>query len=174
MVVSVEVFRDHPPAGGERPRAFTDHDDGKFPVAIINQTMQRHRWPNEDPVGRRVSFGPGQNNSPQVWLTIVGVVGDAKEYGLDRENARRVVYSAAPGRIGGNVILRNVGRADERADGLCAPALKDVDSQLAVDRVNTIEGFQQDLGGGAAGDGNATGTVRRARDGDQRKRHRGR
>ena len=47
MVVSAKYFDTirQPIVAG---RAFTDHDDGKFPVAVINQSMQRHRWPNED------------------------------------------------------------------------------------------------------------------------------
>jgi len=47
------------------------------PVAIINETMARLYWPNEDPLGRRVSF----LFTP--WLTIVGVVGDIRHNGLD-------------------------------------------------------------------------------------------
>jgi predicted permease len=142
MVVSAKYFETirQPVLSG---RDFTDHDDGKFPVAIINQTMQRHRWPNEDPVGRRVSFGPGQNNSPQVWLTIVGVVGDAKEYGLDRETRDELYTPLRQVGFGGNVILRTSAEPMSVLAGVRA-ALKDVDSQLAVDRVNTIEGFQQD------------------------------
>ena len=59
---------------------FTEHDDLKaLPVAAINQTMARHRWPSEDPIGKRITFDHGQH-----WVKIVGVVGDAKEYGLDR------------------------------------------------------------------------------------------
>jgi hypothetical protein len=53
-----------------------------------------------------VSFGPGQNNSPQVWLTIVGVVGDAKEYGLDRETRDELYTPLRQVGFGGNVILR--------------------------------------------------------------------
>jgi len=142
MVVSAKYFDTirQPIVAG---RAFTDHDDGKFPVAIINQTMQRHRWPNEDPVGRRVSFGPGQNNSPQIWLTIVGVVGDAKEYGLDRETRDELYTPLKQAGFSSNLIVRTAAEPMSVLTGVHA-ALKDVDSQLAVDRVNTIEGFQQD------------------------------
>ena len=49
------------------------------PVVVLNQAIARHRWPGEDPVGRRVSFDDGRT-----WATVVGIVGDTLESGLDR------------------------------------------------------------------------------------------
>lgn len=55
-------------------RAFTDHDQrGSDPVAIIDETLARQYWPNEDPIGKHMRNGTG---SP--WATIVGVVGHVK------------------------------------------------------------------------------------------------
>jgi putative ABC transport system permease protein len=68
-------------------RTFTERDHQTAPpVAIINQAMARRIWPDQDPVGKRVrwSSGPWSNNEPQ-WMTIVGVVGDVKQYGLEAE-----------------------------------------------------------------------------------------
>jgi len=52
-------------------------DPQAAPAIIINETMARLYWPNEDPVGRRmrIIFSP--------WLTIVGVVGDVHHTGLN-------------------------------------------------------------------------------------------
>ena len=44
-------------------------------VVIINQTMARHYWPNEDPLGQRISGDEGET-----WSTIVGVVADARQH----------------------------------------------------------------------------------------------
>ena len=61
-------------------RTFDGHDRLEKPlVAIVNQTLARHRWPDEDPVGRRVTFDEGEH-----WTQIVGVVGDVRERGLDQ------------------------------------------------------------------------------------------
>ena len=70
-----------------RGRTFTEADDNKGqPVVIINETLARRYWANEDPVGKRVKFGPGQTpNSP--WMRIVGVVGDIKSDGFDAASA---------------------------------------------------------------------------------------
>ncbi len=59
-------------------RQFTTDDAQKAPgVAIINRTLARRFWPNEDPVGKRFGLGspPGPNASP---LTVVGVAGDLR------------------------------------------------------------------------------------------------
>jgi predicted permease len=53
-------------------RAFAPSDRGQDGyVAIVNQTMARHYWPDRDPIGRRLSL-----NSGRAWGTIVGVVSD--------------------------------------------------------------------------------------------------
>jgi len=63
-------------------RLFTERDaEGSSPVAIINETMARGFWPNEDPIGKRVMMGAPMPERP--WLTIVGVVGDVRNSGLE-------------------------------------------------------------------------------------------
>ena len=47
-----------------------DSETGQ-PVAIIDETMARTFWPNEDPIGKRIKRGGRQSTQP--WLTIVGV-----------------------------------------------------------------------------------------------------
>jgi putative ABC transport system permease protein len=55
-------------------RYLNDADNAEaLPVALINETMQRKYWPNENPVGKRFAVGPNP------WITVVGVVGDMKE-----------------------------------------------------------------------------------------------
>jgi len=60
------------------------------PVALINQTLARSYWPGEDPVGQRII--PDPEAPPEDWLTIVGVVGDVKNVGLDRETLGDVYF----------------------------------------------------------------------------------
>ena len=47
-----------------------DNETGQ-PVAIIDETMAKTFWPNEDPIGKRIKRGGRQSTQP--WLTIVGV-----------------------------------------------------------------------------------------------------
>jgi putative ABC transport system permease protein len=64
-----------------RGRVFTDHDtDSSGDVAIINEAAARRYWPNEDPIGKRISLG-----APNEWREIVGLVGDTRHEGLDAD-----------------------------------------------------------------------------------------
>jgi predicted permease len=62
-------------------RSFLDSDTDASPrVAIVNAQMSRHYWPRQNPIGHRVSTDEGKT-----WTTIVGVVGNAHQYGLDQD-----------------------------------------------------------------------------------------
>jgi putative ABC transport system permease protein len=50
------------------------------PVIVINETMARQYWPNEDPVGKRL--GIGESTKDTAWRTIVGVVSDIRHASL--------------------------------------------------------------------------------------------
>ncbi|HEY2459959.1 MAG TPA: ABC transporter permease [Candidatus Acidoferrum sp.] len=65
-----------------RGREFTEADNETTPpVALVNQSMARRYWPHEDAVGKRILYGhPSDTNHS--WITIVGIVGDTKLYGL--------------------------------------------------------------------------------------------
>ena len=71
-------------------RIFTESDnDSSLPVAMVNQTFARRWWPNENPIGKRIRMcgtcTPRPDRVPPPWLTIIGVVGDVRQYGLDQE-----------------------------------------------------------------------------------------
>jgi putative ABC transport system permease protein len=65
-----------------RGRVFTAQDTKDSPrVAVINETMAKKIFPDEDPIGKRIRFGDSDKN-PE--FEIVGIVGDVKQYGLDQ------------------------------------------------------------------------------------------
>jgi predicted permease len=65
-------------------RAFTEQDTtDSAAVAIIDEMLARRCWPNESPIGKRISFGYGEPGI--VWREIVGVVGEIKNLGLSSE-----------------------------------------------------------------------------------------
>ncbi|HKH46582.1 MAG TPA: ABC transporter permease [Thermoanaerobaculia bacterium] len=69
-----------------RGRVFVVQDGPDAPgVALVNRTTARRFWGEQDPVGHRITFDNGEN-----WITVVGVVGDVRQYGLDRDAADEV------------------------------------------------------------------------------------
>jgi len=77
-----------------RGRAFNERDDATQPgVVIINQEMARRFWPNSDPLNDRLlvgrTFGPEYDQDPV--RQIVGIVGDVRDVGLNR-NPRPAMY----------------------------------------------------------------------------------
>jgi len=70
-----------------RGRGFTAADRLGGPlVALINREAARRWWPNEDPIGQRIFVAEGakglEDRGPR---TIVGIVGDTRDDGLDRK-----------------------------------------------------------------------------------------
>jgi putative ABC transport system permease protein len=64
-------------------RLFTDRDNQDGPPAtIINDAMANRYWPGEDPVGRRLEIGEAGEGEADIWLTVIGVVGDIRETAL--------------------------------------------------------------------------------------------
>jgi len=61
-------------------RDFTERDtDESHPVAIINQHMANHYWPDGNALGKQFALSDGK------WIPIIGVVSDVRQTGLDRE-----------------------------------------------------------------------------------------
>ena len=78
-------------------RSFTDHDNLEAPqVAIINESLARMYWPNQNPIGKVLGvsyFGPGRRALGQgTPRQVVGVVGDVKRIGEQAEPAVYMPY----------------------------------------------------------------------------------
>lgn len=72
-----------------RGRRFDDRDQANTPtVLLINQTMARRFWPDQDPIGKQVKMLDGNTTG-----NIIGIVGDAKHYFLEEE-VRPQMYAA--------------------------------------------------------------------------------
>ncbi|HEU5451898.1 MAG TPA: ABC transporter permease [Terriglobales bacterium] len=68
-------------------RTFNDSDRlNTATVMVINQEAAKRVWPGEDPIGKRVNWGGS-------WATVIGVVGDVRQFGLDAAAAPEVYIS---------------------------------------------------------------------------------
>jgi putative ABC transport system permease protein len=69
-------------------RTIDARDDSLTPdVVVVNEAFVGRYFPDENPVGRRISF------DGEAWRVIVGVVGDVPQYGLDRD-IRPALYAS--------------------------------------------------------------------------------
>jgi putative ABC transport system permease protein len=121
-----------------RGRYFTEHDTAEAPgVAIIDETMAKKYWPNEDPLGKRISFEGGQQN-PR-WREIVGIVGHVRSVALEGDSRVQyyVPYAQSPS---GGIYLAVRAEGDPNAlSGAVRNAIRGVDADLPVYKVTTMD-----------------------------------
>jgi len=123
----------------QQGRDFGPQDfDEKAPRAgIANESLVRQYFQNEDPLGKRIRWA----RNPQVeWITIVGVVGDVKHFGLDvpEQPALYTPYTQInPWKRWMSIAARTQSDAEGTAQALKQEIWK-VDSQLPVTRVETM------------------------------------
>jgi putative ABC transport system permease protein len=122
-----------------RGRFFSERDTAEAPgVAIIDETMARKYWPNEDPLGKRIGFERDAQNNPR-WREIVGLVGHVKHRGLEGES--RVQYyipyeqRTTPGMF---LVVRTAGDPAAMANSVRG-VIRNIDRDLPVFRVTTLE-----------------------------------
>ncbi len=112
-----------------RGRMFDEHDGPDSPhVAVISESLARDRWPKQDPIGHTIEFG---NMDGDVrLLTIVGIVGDIHDYGLDSP-PRPTVYVNLLQRPRSAITLTMLSDADTRSVTSAARGiLQDLDPEI--------------------------------------------
>ena len=120
-------------------RHFTE-EDGRG-MAIINQTMAKTFWPREDPIGKR--FKRGASDSTSRWMTVIGVVGDMRRRGLERdavsefyepeiEPSMELVIRTTTDPLGHVASVRQV--------------IRSFDGHAVIGRMTTVENHLEELG----------------------------
>jgi putative ABC transport system permease protein len=75
-------------------RAFTDQDGPNAPpVALVSETLAHQQWPHEEALGKHIQLGSRDEKKP--WSTIVGIVADVHQYGLDGSPTEQAYQPAA-------------------------------------------------------------------------------
>jgi len=121
-----------------------DHRDGtsegQADVVIINRRLAQGYWPNGDALGKRIRLGAGQRmpGAVEPWLTIIGVVGDISDTGLDT-GPDLVAYEPHAKRAWSVMTLVVRTRTDPAS---LVPALRGelrkAEPQILIGRVNTM------------------------------------
>ncbi len=122
-----------------RGREFAEQDAVEDPRTIlINEAMARREFADVDPIGRRFSFGPGEDGEPE-WEEIVGVVGNVRQYRADQDPVPMTYapYTSSPGRAQ-NLMIRTAGEPMAVA-GAVRAALQSLDPSLPVSPPRTLD-----------------------------------
>jgi putative ABC transport system permease protein len=127
-----------PLLAGRHLREGEDDSDENSGI-LVNQASAQALWPGEDPLGKRLSF----SDDPPRWMTVVGVVGDTRQWSLAMDPNPEVyfLYSALPtGRM--SLALRTEGEP-ERFAGAVQEEIRHVDPLQAISGVRTMEEIVQ-------------------------------
>jgi putative ABC transport system permease protein len=115
-------------------RLFTYADEGGTPVILINERLAEVFYPDMNPLGRRLR--PPGDGVP--WLTIVGVVKDVKQGGLEEPTGTEIyfLYPQVAREVGFaprtmNIVLRTAGDPDQLAN-IARAEVRSLDPQLPV------------------------------------------
>lgn len=122
-----------------RGRPFTNADDERARLAVIvSQRLAARLWPGIDPIGRRLHLGDAPKSARPRWLTVVGVVEDARYRELT--DARYDLY--LPFRQTLPAVKHYVVRIQDDPFSfvpIIRETVKRVDSRLVVENITTME-----------------------------------
>ncbi len=132
-------------------RYFTPDDrSNTLPVMIVNQSMARHAWPGQDPLGKRMHAGNPKKGLP--WATVVGVVGDTKLGAPDEPSIEQwyapmqqpaILYgtesSENPGGGGGGFITLRSALPPEQMIHVLRSTAAEIDPLLPLQQVQTMD-----------------------------------
>jgi putative ABC transport system permease protein len=105
-------------------------------VVIVDERLAREYWPNESALGKRIRFGPPEDNEP--WHTIVGVVGEVKHESLNLTQRKSVYLPHAQVTIGGMALaVRTRGNPESLAAAVRAQ-VRELDPNQPVTAVRTM------------------------------------
>jgi putative ABC transport system permease protein len=130
MRIPLRAGRDLTPRDGE----------GAPLVGVVNESFAREYFPGASPIGARVRWA---RMEPPQWITIVGVVGDVKHFGLDQPEASAIYTPYAQSQQAWKRWMYLAVRSDAVDPSALVGAVKarvwSVDSQIPLTKVLTME-----------------------------------
>ena len=116
-------------------RDVAETDTPEVPLAaVINETMARRFWPHQDAVGKRFK----QNDPEAKWVTVIGVVGDIREFGLAEPAIPEAYYPESQRTYSGLILVVRAANDPQGQAPAIRNALHDLDKDLPWYSIQTL------------------------------------
>jgi putative ABC transport system permease protein len=117
-------------------RLFTEQDNkNAHRVAIINETMARTYFPDEDPIGKGINV----TNGPERFREIVGIVGDVKQYGLAQPTTLQAYEPYLQNPFSGMTLVTRTEGNPAALSGAIRIQVLALDKEQPVSRIRTLD-----------------------------------
>jgi predicted permease len=118
-----------------RGRFFTAADkQHMMQVILVSESLAKRHWPDSDPIGQRISFDDGKT-----WNTVVGIVGDVRQYGLNRPPVETVYAPLLQNTQMSAILLVHTAADPRQMARTVLAAVHEVDPLQPVVGVRTLE-----------------------------------
>jgi putative ABC transport system permease protein len=125
-------------------RSISDTDaESTPPVVVVSESVARHYWPKQDPVGRRLKL-----NVHSEWFTVVGVCGDLVDNWMIDEPAPMIYIPYTQAAARSALILIRTPADPMRLAAAVRARIRAVDRNLPVYNIETMEKARADERGG--------------------------
>jgi len=126
-----------------RGRLLTDEDREETElVVVLGETMARHYFGRDDPVGKRIAFNRFGTQFSD-WHTVVGIVADARLTDVTEADTHAIYLSLYQGFPGSTVLVRTAVNAATIAP-LIVETIRGLDSDRPIEHVRTLAEMRED------------------------------
>jgi putative ABC transport system permease protein len=124
-------------------RDFDQSDAANFRVTIVDAGIAKRYWPNQTAIGKRVRFGPPEDNEP--WHTVIGVAGEARNQAIRRlvNNSVYIPYQGKFNHTSLGWLVRTSSRLADPGEAL-RRRMAQIDRNIAVSDVTTLRHILDD------------------------------
>jgi len=125
----------------KRGRAFTEHDrEGAPPVVLITESAAKQYFPNEEPIGKKITLGWGRGpGTPRAGGEVVGIIGDVKDAGLDEADPPQIYLPYRQWPLQSMAVVLKTSVPPERVAEAARRETYSVDPNIPVGNVRTLQ-----------------------------------
>lgn len=127
-----------------RGRFFSESDNTRAPgVVIINDALAKKFWPDDDALGKRITFSDTRKPDPK-WLTIVGIVRSIRHRGLDLDPAPEYYLPLAQRAESSMILAVRSGKDPRTLTSAIRREIQSIDQDQPIANVRTLENVTAD------------------------------